>query len=126
MMPIAIGFDLAPGTVRKGLFPASLLKGVSAAKGQREEGMTEYKMIDYGMIVMGTWMCAIILRYAAKLRTTTREVGVQVSLDKELAISMNMLTVAELKNLCLKESVHPGYGATRAGMIALLSASRTG
>ena len=40
MMPVAIGFDLAPGSVRKGLFLASLLKGVNAAKGQREEGTT--------------------------------------------------------------------------------------
>ena len=64
MMPVAIGFDLAPGTVRKGLFLASLLKGVSAAKGQREEGMTEDKMSEDVMIfATGALMSAIIAMY---------------------------------------------------------------
>ena len=108
MMPVAIGFDLVPGTVRKGLFLASLLKGASAAKGQRAEGMTENMMNEYVMsfVMMGLTI-AVIGKYAAKLRTTTQEVGVQVSFDKELAISMNMLTVAELKKLCLSECVQP-------------------
>ncbi len=44
MMPVAIGFDLVPGTVRKGLFLASLLNGVNAAKGQREEGTNYGKL----------------------------------------------------------------------------------
>ena len=106
MMPVAIGFDLVPGTVRKGLFLASLLNGVNAAKGQREEGTNYEKMNEYVMsFVTVAFVIAVILMYVTQLKPTTREVGVQVSLDKELAISMNMLTVAELKKPCLRESV---------------------
>ncbi len=49
VMPVAIGFDLVPGTVRKCLFIASLLNGVNAAKGQREEGTSYEKMNEYVM-----------------------------------------------------------------------------
>ena len=126
MMPVAIGFDLVPGTVRKGLFLASLLNGVNAAKGQREEGTNYEKMNEYVMsFVTVAFVVAVILMYVTQLKPTTREVGVQVSLDKELAISMQMLTVAELKRLCLRERVQPGHGATRSAMIAMLVARRT-
>ena len=70
MMPVAIGFDLVPGTVRKGLFLASLLKGASAAKGQREEGMTEDKMSEDVMVVAtGALMSAIIVMYITLRRS---------------------------------------------------------
>ncbi len=126
MMPVAIGFDLVPGTVRKGLFLASLLNGVNAAKGQREVGTNYEKMNEYVMsFVTVAFVVAVILMYVTQLKPTTREVGVQVSLDKELAISMQMLTVAELKRICLRERVQPGHGATRSAMIAMLVARRT-
>ena len=126
MMPVAIGIDLAPGSVRKGLFLASLLKGVNAARGQQGGGATYDKMNVYVMsFVTVALVIAVILMYVTQLKPTTRAVGVQVSLDKELAINMNMLTVAELKKLCLSECVQPGYGATRAGMTSLIIMSRT-
>ena len=46
MMPVAIGFDLVPGFVRKGLFLASPSKGVSADKGQREEDGDELREVE--------------------------------------------------------------------------------
>ena len=72
-----------------------------------------------------TFVIAVIARYVTPLRTTTREVGVQASLDEELAISMQMLTVAELKRLCVRERVQSGHGATRSAMIASLVTRRT-
>ncbi len=126
MMPVAIGFDLVPGTVRKGLFLASLLNGVNAAKGQREEGTNYEKMNEYVMsFVTVAFVIAVILMYVTQLKPTTREVGVQASLDEELAISMQMLTVAELKRLCVRERVQPGHGATRSAMSAMLVTRRT-
>ena len=126
MMPVAIGFDLVPGSVRKGLFLASLLNGVNAAKGQREEGTTYDKMNVYVMSsATVAFVIAVIAMYVTPLKPTTREVGVQVSLDEEQAISMQMLTVAELKRLCVRERVQPGHGATRSAMIAMLVARRT-
>ncbi len=87
MMPVAIGFDLVPGTVRKGLFLASLLNGVNAAKGQREEGTNYEKMNEYVMsFYTVAFVIAVILMYVTQLKPTTREVGAQASLDKELAI----------------------------------------
>ena len=68
------------------------------------------------------FVIAVIVIY---FTPTTREVGVQVSLDEEQAISMQMLTVAELKRLCVRERVQPGHGATRSAMIAMLVARRT-
>ena len=86
MMPVAIGFDLVLGTVRKGLFLASLLNGVNAAKGQREVGTNYEKMNEY--VVSFVTVIAVILLYVTQLKPATREVGVQVSLDEEQAISM--------------------------------------
>ena len=40
MMPVAIGFDLAPGTVRKCLFLASLLNGVTLPRASGRRGRT--------------------------------------------------------------------------------------
>ena len=57
--------------------------------------MNEYVM----SFVTVAFVIAVILMYVTQLKPTTREVGAQVSLGKELAISMNMLTVAELKKL---------------------------
>ena len=48
MMPVAIGFDLVPSSVRNGLFLASFLNGVNAAKGQREEG-TNYEKLNVSL-----------------------------------------------------------------------------
>ena len=126
MMQVAIGFDLAPGSVRKGLFLASLLKGVNAAKGHREEGTTYDKMNVYVMsFATVALVIAVIVMYVTPLKSTTREVGVQASLDEELSISMQMLTVAELKRLCVRERVQPGHVAARSAMIAMLVARRT-
>ena len=71
------------------------------------------------------FVIAVILMYVTQLKPTKREVGVQASLDEELAISMQMLTVAELKRLCVRERVQPGHGATRSAMIALLVTTMT-
>ena len=121
MMPVAIGFDLVPGSVRKGLFLASLLKGASAAKGQRAEGMTENMMNDYVMgFVMGLTI-AVIGRYVMS-KPTTRDVGTQVNIDEKLAKDMQRMSVAELKFRCGQEQVHAGSRATLSTMIALLSA----
>ena len=99
---------------------------MNAAKGQREEGMTCEKMNVYVMIVTTVaFVIAVIAMYVTPLKPTTREAGVQVSLDEELAISMQMLIVAELKRLCVRERVQPGHGATRSAMIAMLVAKRT-
>jgi hypothetical protein len=126
MMPVAIGFDLVPGSVRRGLFLASLLNGVNAAKGQREEGTNYEKMNEYVMsFITVAFVIAVILMYVTQLRPTRREVGAQATLDEEQAISMHMLMVAELKRLCVRERVQLGHGATRAGMIALLITTRT-
>ncbi len=89
--------------------------------GNNNEKMNEYVM---SFVTVG-FVIAVVLMYVTQLKPTTREVGVQVSLDKELAISMHMLTVADLKRLCLRERVQPGHGATRAGMISLIITSRT-
>ncbi len=76
--------------------------------------MTEYVM-----------MIAVIVRYFAPLKATTREGEVQVNRDEEQATSLQRLTVAELKCLCGRNGVRPGYGATRSAMIALLGTTRT-
>ena len=108
--------------MRKGLFLASLLKEASAARGQSEEGMTEDKMTEHVVIfATGALMIAVIVRCFAPLKATTREVEVQVSIDEEQATSLQKLTVADLKCLCGRNGVRPGYGATRSAMIALLS-----
>ena len=108
MMPVAIGFDLVPGTVRKGLFHASLLNGVNAAKGQREEGASYGKLNEYVMsFVTVALVIAVILMYVTQLRTTTREVGVQVDRDEEQATSLQNLAVPGLTCLCGRNSVLP-------------------
>ena len=122
MMPVAIGFDLVPGAVRKGLFLAYLLNAADAAKGQREEGTTyEWKNSCVMMFVtIATLIVVTGLNFKLK---QTREVGVQVNMDEELSVSMRLMSVAELKLLCVRERVQAGHGATRAAMIALLVSS---
>ena len=71
------------------------------------------------------FVITVIVMYVTQLEPTKREVGVQASLDEELAISMQMLTVAELNSLRLRERVQPGHGATRAGMVALFNTTRS-
>ncbi len=89
-------------------------------------GTTYDKMNMYVMsLATVAFVIAVIVMYVTPLKPTTREVGVQVSLDEEQAISMQMLTVAELKRLCVRERVQPGHGATRSAMIAMLVARRT-
>ena len=124
MMPTAIGFDFVPGTVRKGIFLASLLKGASAAKGQRAEGMTENMMHEYVMsFVMIGLTIAVILRNVMP-RPTMRDVGTQVNMNMKLAKDMEHMSATELKIRCEQEQVHAGSRATRSAMIALLSAGR--
>ena len=99
---------------------------MNAVKGQREEGTTYDKMNEYVMSVATVALViAAIVMYVTPLKPTMRDVGVQSSLSEEQAISMQMLTVAELKIRCKREHVQPGYGATRSAMIAILVARRT-
>ena len=99
---------------------------MNAAKGQQEEGVTEDYLSEHVMIfATGALMIAVIVMCFAPLKTTTREVGVQVNRDEEQATSLQKLTAAELKCLCGRNGVRPGHGATRSAMIALLSTTRT-
>ncbi len=88
--------------------------------------MTDDKMSEHVMIfATGALMIAVIVMYFAPLKATTREVEVQVNRDEEQATSLQKLTVAELRCLCGRNGVRPGYGATRSAMIALLGTTRT-
>ena len=71
-------------------------------------------------VTIATLIVVIGLNFKLK---QTREVGVQVNMDEELAVSMRLMSVAELKLLCVRERVQAGHGATRAAMIALLVSS---
>ncbi len=110
--------------MRKGLFLASLLKGASAAKGQRAEGMTENMMHEHVMsfVMMGLTI-AVIVRYVMP-KPTMVDVGTQVNIDETLAKDMQNMSAAELRFQCEQQQVHAGSRATRSTMIALLSARR--